>query len=198
MTKREWLTIAAEIQARWPQRVLEDETLALWFNDLQAFDAGQVRAAVLALYVEGREWAPNSGIVVNKLAELDDADGDWAEAWALAKRANRKVDMREGMRWLEERSPNAAETVRRLDCGGNQALMIYLTADEGTVRAQFRDAYRGVQRDRQQGVLYETLPSGTGLRRLEGLKRPGFKSIAERAAGGKELTDGGQQKQIEQ
>lgn len=192
MTEAEWLRIAAEIQARWPQRELGDETLALWFADLERFPAEQVRAAVLAFYVEGREWAPNSGQVANKLAELDDADGDWAEGWTLAKRANLKSDPREGMRWLEERSPNAAETVRRLDCGGNQALMIYLNADEGTVRAQFRDAYKGVQRDRQRGTLYKSLPSGTGLRRLEGLQKPGFATIAHRVAGGqtKELTDG--------
>ncbi len=190
MTRAEWLRIAAEIQARWSQRPIEQETIDLWFTDLESFPAEQVRAAVLAFYVDGKEWAPTSGQIVNKLAELDDVDGDWAEAWTLAKRANLKCDQVEGMRWLEERSPNAAEAVRRLDCGGNHALMVYLNADEPTVRAQFRDTYKGVQRDRLQGRLYNSLPSGTGLRRLEGLQKPGFAQIASRVAGRKELTDG--------
>lgn len=191
MTEAEWWRIAAEIQARWPQREIEDETLRLWFADLEAFPAEQVQAAMLAFYVEGREWAPNSGQLVKKIAELDDDEGDFGEAWALVKRANLK-DPAEGMPWLEERSPAAAEAVRRLGSGNRHCLMTYQLADEPTVRAQFRDIYKGVQRDRLQGRLYKSLPSGTGLRRLEGLQKPGFRTIADRAAGRKELTSGGQ------
>src|SRR5690242_17498725 len=117
MTQVEWMHIAVEIQARWPQREIPEESWEIWFEDLEHLPAEQVRVAVRALYRDGREWAPNGGQILAKVVELDTETAGYGEGWALAKRASLKSDPIVSQQWLTERDPIAAATVRQL-CAG--------------------------------------------------------------------------------
>jgi hypothetical protein len=163
MTRTEWLELATEIQARWPQREIPDASWEIWFTDLSHLPADQVRAAVLAFYVDGREWCPNGGQLLAKVSELTRDDPDYGEAWKLAKKASLKRDDL-AMGWLEERSPAAAETVRRM-CNPYPYLRYNLN-EEGTARAQFRQMFENVVAERRRDETYAGIP-GAGLRGLE-------------------------------
>lgn len=162
MTEAEWMEVAVEMQARWPQREIPEESIAIWFGDLSHLPADQVRGAVLALYADGREWCPNGGQILAKHSELRRDDPDYGEAWKLARKASRKADEKVGMAWLEERSPAAAETVRRM-CGG---YLQYNLDEEGTARAQFRQIFENVVAERARDDAYPGIPDA-GLRGLE-------------------------------
>lgn len=173
MTPAEWARVAVEIQARWPQREIPEESWEIWFDDLRSLDAELVRTAVRALYLDGREWCPNGARILAKALELSDpqADIDHGEAWRLAKRASLKADELAGHEWLSEQCPAAAEVVRRL-CGG--ITLTYLLDDESTVRAQFRDVYKNVVAAHSRDARYQAagLPApaprslGTGPRQF--------------------------------
>lgn len=79
MNVNEWAQIAATIQARWPNVVLPDVTLQQWGEDLQDLPADQVAATVEVIYREGREFAPNGGIVRARLVELLLDPPEWGE-----------------------------------------------------------------------------------------------------------------------
>src|SRR5262249_39667379 len=128
----------------------------------------QVTVAVEAFYRDGRDFPPNGAQILGKLSELSRDDVDWADAWALAKRASLK-EPQEAWSWLEERSPPAVEAVRRLGCGNRQSILTFQLDDEPTVRAQFRDIYKAVCAERRRDDTYAGLPSA-GLRSLE--RRP--------------------------
>jgi hypothetical protein len=162
VTKAEWYKLATELQARWPNREIPDESVEIWFADLAHLQAEQVQAAIMALYRDGLDWCPNGAKILGKLSELDRDDPEVGEAWSLARRASRKADPREAFAWLRERSPAAAEAVQEIS--GFQ--LSYLLADEATVRAQFRDIYKSVRSRRKRDDVYAGLPSA-GLRGLE-------------------------------
>jgi hypothetical protein len=162
MSKSEWYQIATELQARWPNREIPDESIELWFLDLEQLPAEQVRVGILALYRDGREWCPNGAQILGKVSELHRDDADYGEAWKLARRASKKADPKEALAWLRERSPAAAEAVQEIS--GPQ--LSYQLADEATVRAQFRDIYRAVVASRKRDDVYAGLLSA-GLRGLE-------------------------------
>lgn len=79
MNFQDWLQIAATIQARWPNIELPPATLEEWGRDLADLPADQVAATVDVLYREGREFAPHSGIVRNRLVELLIDPPEWGE-----------------------------------------------------------------------------------------------------------------------
>lgn len=163
MTKSEWYRLATELQARWPNRAIPDESIDIWFDDVCEFGYEQVSAAITALYRDCLEWCPNGAQIRAKLAELQRDELSHGEAWALAKRASLKANPEKAREWLEERSPAAAEAVRNL-CGGS--VLAYQLDDEPTVRAQFRDCYRDVVAARKRDDAYAGLPNA-GLRGLQ-------------------------------
>ena len=69
MNSDEWDEITVAILACWPNKEIPERSFDLWFRDLSEFEAEQVEAAVLALYRDGREWAPNGAQIRNKLIE---------------------------------------------------------------------------------------------------------------------------------
>lgn len=79
MTAQEWLDIAATIQARWPNVELPVATLEQWGNDLLDLPADQVAATVDVMYREGREFAPNAGLIRKRLVELLLDPPEWGE-----------------------------------------------------------------------------------------------------------------------
>lgn len=164
MKHTEWLVLAIELQARWPNKQIPDESIEIWFGDLAHLPAEQVEAGIRALYRDGREWCPTGAQILAKVSELGRDDPDHGEAWRLAKKASLKADPKEAAAWLRERCPAAAEAVRQL-CGSQ---LTYMEDDEPTVRAQFRDVYRNVCERRKRADTYAGLPSAglPGLERL--------------------------------
>lgn len=162
MTKAEWYTLATELQARWPNREIPEESVEIWFDDLAEFSQGQVRAAILTLYRDGREWCPTGAQIRARISELSRDEINHGEAWRLAKKAAIKGDAQAAFEWLREQSPAAAEAVKQM-CG---LQLTYLHENESTVRAQFRDIFNSVIATRKRDDVYAGLPSA-GLRGLE-------------------------------
>lgn len=182
MTQAEWAKLAVELQARWPNRELTDESLAIWFADLEHLPAEQVRVAIIALYRDGREWCPNGAQILAKVSELDRNDPDYGEAWRLVNAALMQHGVYDWPAFYEALPPAVSEAARRMNFelqGG------YLKAEESTVRAQFRDIYRAVVDERRRDDAYAGLPNA-GLRGLErGPRKLGDalkRALPERAA----------------
>lgn len=166
MTKAEWLELVTEMQARWPRKEISDESVALWFADLSHLPADQVRAGVLALYRDGREWCPNGAQILSKVSELDRDDPDYGEAWKLAKKASLIAEPEKAFETLKAQSPAAAQAVRQM-CG---LYLEYNLDEEGTARAQFRDIYNSVVSARRRDDAYVGI-EGAGLRALDGPRK---------------------------
>jgi hypothetical protein len=165
MKPYEWLEAVALMRLNWPHASIADEVVAKWFTDVQEIEGDQVKVAIEALYRDGREFPPNGAQIRDKVITLSDPQGEieHGEAWNLAKKASLKGDEKAAYEWLEEQCPAAALTVRRL-CGG--ITLTYQVDDEPTVRAQFRDIYRGILAARRRDARYAGLPTA-GLRVLE-------------------------------
>lgn len=177
MTRAEWLKIATELQARWPNREIPEESIEIWFTDLQHLPAEQVRAGVLALYRDGRDWAPNGAQILARVTELARNDPDHGEAWKLVNDALWKhvPNWKAFYADLKEKSPAVAEAARRY---GFETQSGYLKAEEGMVRAQFREIYKAVCQERTRDDAYVGLPDA-GLRRLRAPKHASsFRAVA--------------------
>ena len=162
MSKREWLEVVALMTANWPHSHIPDASMAKWYSDLESLDGAKVKVAMEAIYRDGAQFPPNGAQILAKISELSRDDPDHGEAWRLAKKASLKADPKESFAWLLERSPTAAEAVRRM-CG---PCLTYQLDQESTVRAQFRDYYKAVVAERRRDDAYLGLPSA-GLRGLE-------------------------------
>lgn len=86
MNASEWLEIAASIKECWPHSQIPDSSLRRWGADLEALPAEHVRAAVDVLHREGREHAPNGGIIIAKVAELACDPPEFSEVLAALRR----------------------------------------------------------------------------------------------------------------
>lgn len=162
MQRSEWIEAVALMRVNWPHVAIDDHVSAKWFSDLEHLPGEQVKVAIEALYRDGREFPPNGAQILGKIFELGRDEIDHGEAWKLAKRAAIKADPKEALAWLEERSPLAAEAVRRI----SGAQLSYSNDDEATVRAQFRDIFKNLAEGQRRDDVYAGLPSA-GLRGLE-------------------------------
>lgn len=163
MIGSEWTEVLALMRLNWPNaKFPPPEAREKWYADLKHLPAEQVKVCVEALYRDGREFPPNGAQILAKVSELSRDEIDHGEAWKLAKKAALKADAKEGMAWLEERSPAAAETVRRI----SGPYLSYMVDEESTVRAQFRDIFRNIVAGQKRDDAYVGLPS-SNLRGLE-------------------------------
>jgi hypothetical protein len=163
MTRSEWIEIVAEMRVRWPHSEIPKQSIALWFDDLAQLPAEQVRVAAQALYRDGREFVPNSGQILAKVGELGRDDVDHGEAWRLVNDALWKHAPYDWDAFYAALPAPVAEAARRY---GFETQGGYLKAEEGTVRAQFRDIYRAVVAEGKRDDAYAGLPHA-GLRGLE-------------------------------
>jgi hypothetical protein len=177
--RSEWIEAVKAIKANWPHGEVPPESLAKWYEDLKDLGTDQVRAAVEAIYRDGREFPPNGAQIRNKATELAEPISiEWSRGYRLATQLpGRTEDGRsltwlyrasETMAWLQGEDPVAAETVSRL---GVQVWAERLIADEGMWRANFRDIYREVAASSARERRYEGLPRGP--------KRGTLRSIGE-------------------
>lgn len=74
MSKSEWYKLATELQARWPNKEIPQPSIEIWYEDLAHLGADQVRAAIVSLYRDGREWCPNGAQILACVDELDSDD----------------------------------------------------------------------------------------------------------------------------
>lgn len=162
MKRSEWIEAVALMRLNWPHVAVDEKVAEKWYTDLKHLPGEQVKVAIETLYRDGREFPPNGAQILGRITELGRDEIDHGEAWRLATRAALKADPKEAARWLEERSPAAAEAVRRI----SGPYLSYPTKEEATVRAQFRDIYHNIVKAQRRDDLYAGLP-GAGLRGLE-------------------------------
>lgn len=161
----EWIEIVKRIDANWPHVTTPESAIAKWYDDLHHLPAEQVAVAVEASYRDGREFPPNGAQILAKVSELGRHDPDHGKAWELVNKALWKhvPDWTGFYEDLTEQAPAVAEAARRY---GFETQAGYLNVEEGTVRAQFREIYKAVCRERRRDDAYAGLPSA-GLRALD-------------------------------
>ena len=174
MTRAEWNTLAAQIVLYWPQRRIEDGTLAGWYRDVEDIPFDVAEAALRALARDGREWPPTGGQIRAKAVELARSDPDHGRAWELVRESVRRFGsyaQADALEWLADHSPAVARAVTRF---GYRELCSYDLADENTVRAQFRETYKALAAERDRDSRY----AGIGAPERAGELRPAVSSIA--------------------
>lgn len=172
MERSEWIEVVQRMRINWPHATIPDGSIAKWFEDTKPLPAEQVTVAVEAHYREGHEFPPNGAQILAKVSELERDDPDHGEAWRMVYDALGKhvPHWKAFYAALREQSPAVAEAARRY---GFESQNGFLKAEEGTVRAQFREIYKAVCRERKHDDAYAGLPEA-GLRRLEGPSKPDF------------------------
>lgn len=157
MTAAEWKLLAAEIQATWPQTALSDATLAAWGGYVAEIDLEDARVALRSLALEGREFAPTGAMIAAEVTRRSKPSVDHGYAWSLAMDAVRRFgsyNPDKGREWLAEQNEATAIAVDRI---GWSELCLFNLDDLPTVRAQFREIYKGVvessARERRQAAL---------------------------------------------
>lgn len=182
MTEDEWDEITVELLALWPNKEIPEKSFAIWFHDLAEFEALQVKAAVLALYRDGREWAPNGAQIRSKLIDLGSDDQGWSQAYALALEAATKHGGAEygGLTWLTEQDLLAGAAAQMY--GWRDFCLS--DAPDTTRRAQFRDIYLEVKGAADRKARYQGIPPA-GLKALESGGPVTIGEAAKQLVGGK-------------
>lgn len=182
MTRSEWFRQVAILQARWPHKPIPEQTAEIWFHDLADIPVEQVESAIMALYREGREWAPNGAQIRKKVAELGADRKDHGAAYELAMRAARTKGYAVGLDWLREQDRLVALAAERFPWRE----FCLEPIEDGTRRAQFREIYKLVAAEDERDAAYAGLPAA-GLRGLE--RRPrSMGEVLRRAVGRPELS----------
>jgi len=182
MKTSEWLKIAAVIRERWPHSPLPLESVARFGEDLADLPTEHVVAAVEAIYREGREFAPNGGIIRRKVAELSLGAPDWgtvlrelARIGGKSTNTYRGRDDAEGNPIFEDDRTAALEAADPLirefvmSIGWAQIRAVESGSDEARLRDKWRAFCDRVQRE----VILTGIPAGDlrELRRIEGAPR---------------------------
>lgn len=176
MNRPEWLEVVQRIRANWPHSEVPDASIAKWYDDLKDHELADVLTAVESLYRDGESFAPNGGQILARLVEFRRDDPDFGEAWALMNEAARRFGFHRehqptaALAWLDQHSPSAAEAIARF---GLDSFAMRQLDNEGTDRAQMRDIYKAVCRERQREGTLAGLPqprSREGLRKLRPLE----------------------------
>lgn len=163
MKRSEWAAQVARLQARWPRQPVSPESAAIWFDDLAEFPVGQVEAAIVALYRDGREWCPNGAQIRLKVLDLATGQLDHGAAYALAlEAAGPRGGYIAGLDWLRDQDPVVAAAVEHY---GWRGFCLSDTPD-ATRRAQFRDIYKETASSAERNDRYRGIPPA-GLRTLE-------------------------------
>lgn len=169
MTPQEWAMLSLEIQTRWPNRSIPEESFSLWYGDLAELPAEQVKAGIEALYRDGREWAPNGAQIRLKVIDLASNLPTHGEAYGMAmEAAGPRGGFNNGMAWLLEQSPAAAAAAEQF---GWRDFCLGDATNDTARRAQFRDIYNAIAKRAIDQEKYRGLEAA-GLRVLEGGKGP--------------------------
>lgn len=86
MKRSEWLGIVQRLRASWPHSPLPDETIAVWWEEVEDLPADQVASALRTFIREGREFAPTGGMLRKRVTELALDAPEWGRALASLER----------------------------------------------------------------------------------------------------------------
>lgn len=182
MTAQEWLELVELLLARWPNADLTEETITQWGTDLQFYPASEVRAVIDEHYFAGDAWPPHGGQLIAAMSRGQRAELDHGKAWELANQVNRRFGLHRehqpqaALAALEHAGyPEVAEALRRF--GLDEFAMRDLD-NAGTDRAQFRDIFNAVARERTDDRAAGRI---AGARRAE--LRPAGETFKQIAAG---------------
>ena len=156
MNQSQWTSIVAWMCDLWPHAPIEPGTATAWWPFVSHLDADQVKQAVAMCATErGRRFPPSVGDI---LANTAGDERDWWDAWLEVHAACKGSKSR---CHTDSDDPLVVEFVKQLPEWREQV-------DEGspTLRAQFRDFYRG-RRDRMERGYRHQVAAGV-LARLDG------------------------------
>jgi hypothetical protein len=91
MSRDEWATIAARMEAYWPGSPFSQTVQSLWFERLAAYDGRQVAVAIDVVMAEGSAFLPSLGQLL-KAISLDPSVPTSADAVQLVERCSRDTD----------------------------------------------------------------------------------------------------------
>ncbi len=161
MTKAEWLRISAHISTMWPHQPTLPAAVAESYTLLADLTAEQVRTAVDALHLDGREFAPSAGHIRQKIADLEEPSQVWGEVWSEIQHAISAFGSYYNHEAIPWSTPNVAELVGLKDWG----YLCTTTDPQSVVEAQTRELWESLRARRVQNRAYEPLHAA-GLRRL--------------------------------
>jgi hypothetical protein len=177
MTWEQWLEIAAELRARWPEATFPKTSVVVYGNDLEDLDAMHVRAAVVSHDRAGERFPPTAGQIRDRIVELARDDPEWADAFAALQRLVRagwggpyhRISER---RWQPalDALPDAVQAFAR-SCGPGQ---VYAAMQEaGGGEARLRDKWHAFVRRarRDAGLVGLEAPGLAVLERVNGEPR---------------------------
>lgn len=171
MTYPETCKLVAAVQALWPHQALPTDSPSVWHSVLERFEYEAADAAVREFAVQGRDFAPLVGQVVQLLTERVTDAPEWDEAWAEIRRLMRRYspalpgrEVPPGDAFSHELVAAFARPAWAELCMGPAPG----TRDHGTHYAQQRDAYNAMRgrAGRAAGRAAIGAPRRSDLRRL--------------------------------
>jgi hypothetical protein len=180
MKKSEWKKIELELMARWPNNTANEMTWSLMHEDLKHRRPDQVLAAVRAIAQDGDQFLPTGGQINNKLVELSNDNPTPGQVYELILEAARVKGFTQGMEWLEQQSPVAAEVARQY---GWQDFCQEPDPVPGVRQKRVAEYYEQTLERKQRGERYAGIEAA-GLKALEGAGPRKFGELVELTRGG--------------
>lgn len=141
----EVISVYHKVSANWPWANMTKATLAVWVEVLADTDNAAMQAAVTAILAESGQWPPTAGIIRTRALDLAAGpESAWEDAWnAIFDHAKecRAPEFRCPHDWTEIIGNDGAVALHMV--GGYYNLMRTDVSTHPTIRAQFRDTYRG-------------------------------------------------------
>lgn len=181
MTEAQWLRLAAELRARWPEATFSRASEVVYGRELADLDSQHVAAALAAHDRDGERFPPTAGQIRKRVVELAADAPDWSMVQRTIGRAcsfsSRRFAVGEGFvddraAFLSEQHPLLAAFVERVGWAEAQWAAAGDVEDGRIAEAQVRtkwEQFRG-RAMREAGLV--GLPDG-GLATLARVNREG-------------------------
>lgn len=167
MTVDEWGVAALLLLRRWPGQNLDSDVLDTWGELLMDLPGPAVCAAVRAIALTEREFVPNPGVIRARVADLDQPQVTFEQAWAEVDRAISAAGLyRPALaESMLRQVPGAWDLV--LAMGGwaeicNGAPIEQPPMPAGVRRAAAEHAWKALQEQRRTDVAATPLPGPAG------------------------------------
>lgn len=158
MTRQEFASVLAYVEACWPRQEIRDATAALWWSDLGELDQSTALAAVRSLYRAGREFQPNSAHILAEIAAQTVGAPDFGQAWALITTTISAHGSRNTQRVLDRLAARHCAVAELAAEIGVRQLGLAAEGDT-TMHAQARERYASILRRHHRRHTHGDLPS---------------------------------------
>lgn len=112
MTRDEWIECIAVMRGLWPSYRPTENDVRVTYAFVESMGRAEVLTAINSIALEGGEFAPPVGRIVQRIAEKQDRVNilPFGQAWRLVEKAvnHAHADERRGLEWLESRAPAVA------------------------------------------------------------------------------------------